>query len=98
MLCSGLTSLPIAVLIEFDHYTGPAITTAEGKKLVPIPPIRHTWEGTKGACSRMQVPIILAWAITVLLEIFFLDHFLLIDFNVLKIARGYKKGWQKKDD
>jgi len=33
-------SLPIAVLIEFDNYTGPAITTIEGKKLIPILPIR----------------------------------------------------------
>lgn len=38
----GPPSLPIAVLIEFDNYSGPAITTLEGKKLVPIPPIRYT--------------------------------------------------------
>jgi ATP-dependent DNA helicase PIF1 len=61
----GPPSLPIAVLIEFDNYTGPAIMTAEGKRLVPIPPSRQIWEGTKGICSRMQVPVILAWSITV---------------------------------
>jgi len=61
----GPPCLPKAVLIEFDNYTGPAITTTEGKKLVPIPPIRFTWAGKKGTCSCMQVPIILAWAITV---------------------------------
>ena len=39
--------------------------TTEGKKLVPIIPVRHTWEGKKGPCSRLQIPICLAWAITV---------------------------------
>src|SRR4051794_19318637 len=58
-------SLPIAVLIEFDNYSGLAIITAEGKRLVPISPIRQSWEGKKGTCSHLQVPICLAWAITV---------------------------------
>jgi ATP-dependent exoDNAse (exonuclease V) alpha subunit len=57
-------SLPIAVLIEFDNYSGPAIVK-EGKKLVPVSPIRHSWEGKRGTCSRLQVPICLAWTITV---------------------------------
>ena len=57
--------LPIAVLVEFDNYTGPAIVNLKGKKVVPISPIRHTWDGKKGTCSRLQVPICLAWAITV---------------------------------
>jgi len=57
-------SLPISVLIEFDNYSGPAIIT-ECKRLVPISPIRHSWEGKRGTCSRLQVPICLAWAITV---------------------------------
>ena len=37
----GPPSLPNAVLIEFGNYTGPAIVTSEGKKLVPIVPIRQ---------------------------------------------------------
>ena len=57
--------LPIAVLVEFDNYAGPAIVNSEGKKVVPISPIRHTWDGKKGTCSRLQVPICFAWAITV---------------------------------
>ena len=57
--------LPIAVLIEFDTYFGPAIIAADGKRLVPIVPVRHTWEGKKGLCSRLQIPICLAWTITV---------------------------------
>ena len=31
----GSPSLSNAVLIEFDNYTGPAITTTEGKKTCP---------------------------------------------------------------
>ncbi|EXX79749.1 hypothetical protein RirG_002630 [Rhizophagus irregularis DAOM 197198w] len=58
-------SLPIAVLIEFDNYYGPAIVTEEGKRLVPVSPIRYSWEGKKVTCSRLQVPICFAWAITI---------------------------------
>jgi len=58
-------SLPSVVLVEFDHYSGPAIINVEGKKLVPISPIRRTWEGKKVTCSRLQLPICLSWAITV---------------------------------
>src|SRR5205814_9620204 len=58
-------SLPIAVLIEFDDYSGPAITNVRGKRLVLISPIRQSWEGKRGTCSRLQVPLCLAWAITV---------------------------------
>ena len=58
-------SLPIAVMVEFDNYSGPAILAADGKRLVPIVPVRHTWEGKKGPCSRLQIPICLAWTITV---------------------------------
>jgi len=61
----GPPSLPIAVLVEFDGYTGPGIVSEEGFKVVPITPVRHTWESKKGTCSRLQVPICLAWAITV---------------------------------
>ena len=33
--------------------------------MVPIRPIRYTWEGKSGTCSRMQFPLCLAWAITI---------------------------------
>jgi len=56
----GPPSLPIAVLVEFDGYTGPGIVSEEGFKVVPITPVRHTWESKKGTCSRLQVPICLA--------------------------------------
>jgi len=61
----GPPCLPITVLVEFDNYAGPAIVSSEGERVVPIPPIRHTWDGKNGTCSRLQVPICLAWAITV---------------------------------
>ncbi|GES74199.1 ATP-dependent DNA helicase Pif1-like [Rhizophagus clarus] len=35
----GLPSLLIAVLVDFDNYTGPAIISTNGKKVVPIIPI-----------------------------------------------------------
>ncbi|CAG8754421.1 15252_t:CDS:1, partial [Cetraspora pellucida] len=61
----GPPSLPVAVLISFEHYKGPTITASDGKKVVPIAPIQRTWEGKVGMCSRLQVPVCLAWAITV---------------------------------
>ena len=62
----GPPSLPIVVLISFDDYKGPTIDSLEGVKVVPIGPIRRTWKGKTGRlCSRLQIPIRLAWAITV---------------------------------
>ena len=62
----GPPSLPVAVFISFDKYEGPTISTSEGVKVVPIVPIKRTWEGKNGAqYSRLQVPICLAWAVTV---------------------------------
>jgi ATP-dependent DNA helicase PIF1 len=56
--------LPIAVLISFDNYKGPTIDSLEEAEVVPIGSVRHTWEG-KTNCSRLQIPVRLAWAITV---------------------------------
>ena len=62
----GPPFLPIAIHISFDKYTGPVITSSEGIKVVPIAPIQRSWEGKVGSlCTRMQVPIRLAWAVTV---------------------------------
>jgi len=47
----GPPFLPIAVLISFENYKGPTITTLGGTKIVPIAPIRRTWEGKSGTCS-----------------------------------------------
>jgi len=53
-------SLPIAILIEFGDYSGPAITNVGGKRLVPISSIRHSWEEKRGTCTRLQVSLCLA--------------------------------------
>ena len=62
----GPPSLPIAVLISFDNYKGPTIASLEGERVVPIAPIQRNWTGKSGvSCSRLQIPIRFAWAITV---------------------------------
>ena len=53
--------LPVAVMVRFDHYTGP--TVHDGT--VPITPIRRSWSSSGGQCSRLQLPLKLAWAVTI---------------------------------
>src|SRR2546423_297683 len=61
----GPPALPTAVFIRFEKYNGPTVTNNEGKQVVPIMPIKRNWENKKGTtCSRIQLPICLAWAIT----------------------------------
>ena len=54
-------ALPVAVMVWFDHYTGP--TVHDGT--VPITPIRHNWSSSGGQCSRLQLPLKLAWVLTI---------------------------------
>ncbi|CAG8744429.1 8927_t:CDS:1 [Cetraspora pellucida] len=61
----GPTLLPNAVLVTFDDYHGPTITTPEGVQVVLITAIKRTWNGKFSICSHFQIPLILAWAITV---------------------------------
>ena len=53
-------ALPVAVMVQFDHYTGP--TMHDGK--VPITPIRRNWSSSGGQCSRLQLLLKLVWAVT----------------------------------
>ncbi len=53
--------LPVAVMVRFDSYSGP--TLPDGT--VPITPIRRTWSASGGHCSRQQLPLKLAWAVTI---------------------------------
>lgn len=57
----GPPDLPVAVMVHFDHYIGP--TLHDGT--VPIPPIRQTWSASGSQHSRLQLPLKLAWAVTI---------------------------------
>ena len=61
--CNGesLLNLPIAVTVGFDSYRGP--TLSDGT--VTITPLRRTWSASGGSCSRLQLPLKLAWAVTI---------------------------------
>ena len=54
-------ALPVAVMVRFDHYAGP--TVHDGT--VPITPVRRNWSSSGGQCSRLQLPLKLAWAVTI---------------------------------
>ena len=54
-------NLPIAVTVRFDSYRGP--TLSDGT--IPITPLRRTWSTSGGSCSRLQLPLKLAWAVTI---------------------------------
>ena len=53
-------ALPVAVMVRFDHYAGP--TVHDGT--VPITPVCRNWS-SGGQCSRLQLPLKLAWAVTI---------------------------------
>lgn len=57
----GPPDLPVAVMVDFDRYSGP--TLHDGT--VPITPLRRTWFSSQSQCSHLQLPLKLAWAITV---------------------------------
>jgi ATP-dependent DNA helicase PIF1 len=61
----GPPALPTAVFVNFEKYNGPTIKDHDGNEVVPIVAIKRSWEGKSGTCSRLQIPLCLAWAITV---------------------------------
>ena len=53
--------LPVAVMVSFDSYQGPTLPDST----VPITPLRRTWSVSGASCSRLQLPLKLAWAVTI---------------------------------
>ena len=53
--------LPVAVTVNFDSYIGPTLPNGT----VPITPLRRIWFATTQQCSRLQLPLKLAWAVTI---------------------------------
>ena len=54
-------NLPVSVMLRFDSYPGP--TLPDGT--IPIVPVHHTWSASSAQCSRLQLPLKLAWAVTI---------------------------------
>jgi len=48
-------------MVNFDNYTGPTLPD----QTVLITPVRCTWVSSTCNCSRLQIPLKLAWAITI---------------------------------
>lgn len=57
----GPPDLPLAVMVHFDNYAGPTLPD----NTVPIVPIRRSWMNSGSHCSRLQIPLRLAWAVTI---------------------------------
>ena len=56
--------LPITVIVQFDDYRGPSISPSMAS-CVPIPPITITANLSNGILERQQLPLRLAYALTI---------------------------------
>ena len=57
----GLPDLPTAVMVRFDKYSGPTLPNG----VAPFTPLRRCWSKSGIQCSRLQLPLKLAWAVTI---------------------------------
>ncbi|CAB4012589.1 ATP-dependent DNA helicase PIF1 [Paramuricea clavata] len=55
--------LPIAVLVKFDNYCGPSFASIPS--IVPIPPVTATVNVQDSIHERHQLPLTLAWALSI---------------------------------
>ena len=60
----GPPNLPVAVLVHFPSYTGPAFLGA-CPKCIPVPPKVFEWMADGKHLSRQQVPLRLRYAMTI---------------------------------
>jgi ATP-dependent DNA helicase PIF1 len=59
-------SLPLAVMVAFDGYTGPTLTSHNlNRPVVPVFPVRRDFFIGNALCHRSQLPLTTAYAITV---------------------------------
>ena len=56
--------LPIAVVVMFEDYRGPSLSEAQ-PSCVPIPPVTVSAHAENGFHERQQLPLRLAWALTI---------------------------------
>ena len=66
------SDLPLVVLVSYLTYKGPTLWRTEpqpgfpdGVPIVPIAPVKTTWQTHSKTCSQTQLPLRLAWAVTV---------------------------------
>jgi len=66
------SDLPLAVLVSCPTYNGPTLWHTEpqpgfpeGVPIAPIAPMKTTWQTHLKTCSQTQLPLCLAWAVTV---------------------------------
>jgi ATP-dependent DNA helicase PIF1 len=57
-------SLPIAIIVDFPDYSGPAFFSNK-PKCIPIPPIVHEWHDGLRTLSRQQLSLRLNYAMTI---------------------------------
>jgi ATP-dependent exoDNAse (exonuclease V) alpha subunit len=69
---STRSDLPLAVLVEIPTYTGPTLWRSEpregfpeGAPIVPVAIYKQVFEFEGQPCSQLQLPLRLAWAVTV---------------------------------
>jgi len=62
---SSRSELPIAVLVSCKTYTGPTLWCTEPRPGFPVTPLKTTFELNGKTVSRTQLPLRLAWAVTI---------------------------------
>ena len=57
--------MPAMVLFEVPGYTGRATIHVNGRHVVPILPRNSQWDRNGSTCTRTQIPLIIAFTITI---------------------------------